>query len=165
VREDSMRRFVLVFLVTGVSMSLFAASAGADPPDRHQLDFTDRFSTTGICGFRTTFTWVGTGYGTIFTDRDGDLVRQTDRIRERLTVTSGGGSHWVSGKDAYSITVRADGTFTRTGLWFHLKGPNGSVVLRDVGRLVVQDDEIVLMAGQHDWLNGDFDDMCAALSG
>jgi hypothetical protein len=49
-------------------------------------------------------------------------------------------------------------------LWFHLTGPGGSVVLRDVGRLVVEDDEIVLMAGQHDWLQGNFDDMCAALS-
>jgi hypothetical protein len=151
-------------LVTGLLFSVMAAPAAADPPQRHQLSFTESFSTTDICGFRTTFTWVGTGYGIIFTDRDGDFVRQMDRIRETLTVTSGGGTRWVSGKDAYTITQHADGTFTRTGLWFHLNGPDGSVVLRDVGRLVVADDGIVLMAGQHDWLQGNFDDMCAALS-
>jgi hypothetical protein len=49
----------------------------------------------------------------------------------------------VSGKGAYTITQHADGTCTRTGLWFHLTGPRGSVVLRDVGRLAVADDEIV----------------------
>jgi len=151
-------------LVTGLLFSVMAAPAAAEPPQRHRLSYTESFSTGDICGFRTTFTWIGTGYGIIFNDGEGDFVRQTDRIRETLTVTSGGGTRWVSGKDAYSITQNADGTFTRTGLWFHLKGPGGSVVLRDVGRLVVADDEIVQLAGQHDWLQGNFDGMCAALS-
>jgi hypothetical protein len=137
--------------------------ANAEPPQRHQLSYTERFSTSDICGFRTTFTWVGTGYGIVFTDAAGDFVRQTDRIRETLTVTSAGGK--VSGKDAYAITERADGTFTRVGLWFHLMGEGGGTVLRDVGRLEMRDGEIVMSAGQHDWLNGDFDALCAALSG
>ena len=159
-----MRRFFPAVLITGLMVSVLVTPAGAVPPQRHQLSFSEGFSTADICGFRTTFTWVGTGYGTVFTDANGNFVRQTDRIRETLTVTSHGGTRWVSGKDAYSISQWADGTFTRSGLWFHLAGPQGSIVLRDVGRLVIEDDEIVRMAGQHDWLNGDFGQLCSALS-
>jgi hypothetical protein len=142
-----------------------AGPAAANAPQRDQKSYVESFTTSDLCGFPTTFTWVGTGYGTVFTDANGEFVRQTDHIRETLTVTSAGGDRWVDGKDAYAITQRADGTFTRVGLWFHLSGPGGGAVLRDVGRLVMtQDGDLVHLAGQHDWVQGNFAGLCNALS-
>lgn len=157
-----MRKTVPVILAVGVLL-LAGPTANAQPPQRHRLSYTESFSTSDICGFPVTFTWVGTGYGIIFTDATDDFVRQMDRIRETLTVTSAGGERSVSGKDAYTIAQYADGTFTRVGSWFHLIGDGGGVVLRDVGRLEMAGSEIVMATGQHDWLNGDFAALCSAL--
>lgn len=154
-------------MMLGQSFVLVAAgSAAADPPERHSLSYDDVFVTRDFCGFRTKFEWVGTGYGIIFTDSNGNFVKQRDRIAETLTVTSLRSGKSLSGKNHYTISFNAeDGTFTRVGLWFHLNSPGEGVVLHDVGRAVFDSDgNLVFEAGQHQWLEGDIQGMCRALA-
>ncbi len=129
------------------------------------MSYDESFTTSGICGFPTRFEWVGTGYGTIFTDAAGNFVSQRDRIRETLTVTNTHTGVWLSGWDAYQISVDAQYTFVRVGLWFHLTSPGYGVLLHDVGRAVFSDGELVSRGGAHDWLDGNFEALCSALGG
>jgi hypothetical protein len=146
--------------------ALTAPDALSLAPERHVLSFDELFSTEDFCGFPTRFEWVGTGYGTVFTDADGNFVRQRDRIGETLTVSHPAADTSVSGSDHYSIQFRAsDGTFTRVGLWFHLTLRGGGLILHDVGRVVFDDEgDMVFDAGQHQWLSGDVRALCDALA-
>jgi hypothetical protein len=134
-------------------------------PERHSLSYDESFKTSDICGFSINFEWIGTGYGTVFVDNQGEFVRQLDRIREALIVTNVKTGARVSGHDAYQLTG-TEKTLRRTGSWFRLGAPGMGIVLRDVGRVVVTSDgEITALAGRHQWLTGDFNALCHALAG
>ena len=163
-----MRRLAAFVGATTIALStseLLAPTAWSLAPERHSLTYDDAFTTDAFCGFPTQFEWVGIGYGTIYTDPEGTFLRQRDRIAETLTVSNPVAGSSVSGRDHYSIEFLAvDGTFTRVGLWFHLNLPGGGVVLRDVGRVVFNEDgDLVLVAGQHQWLSGNLDALCDVL--
>jgi hypothetical protein len=151
-----------------VIVGLFAATLAGSPasalsPERHSLTYDETFKTSEICGFSIEFEWIGTGYGSVFVDGDGDFVRQLDRIRETLVVTNVKTGAAASGRDAYQLTGTKE-TLRRTGSWVRLGSPGMGIVLLDVGRVVVTSDgEITAIAGRHQWLNGDFDLLCQAL--
>lgn len=156
-----MRAVVVASIVVA---TLVAGSASASPPQRHSLSYDDRFKTSDICGFSIEFEWIGTGYGTIFVDGDGEFVRQLDRIRETLIVTNVKTGATVSGHDAYQLSG-TEQTLTRTGSWFHLGAAGTGIVLRDVGRIVVTSEgEVTAIAGRHQWIDGDFGALCHTLA-
>jgi hypothetical protein len=145
-------------------LALSSGVASATPPERHVLSYDDTFTTTDVCGFRISLRWIGTGYGTVFFDRNGDFMRQMDRIRERLIVTNVSTGESVSGHNAYQL-AGTEKTLARTGAWFHVRGRGIGIVLRDVGRTVVTwDGDVIAVAGGHQWLEGDFDALCRALA-
>jgi hypothetical protein len=163
-----MRRLAALAGATTIALSasaLLAPTAWSLAPERHSLTYVDAFTTDALCGFPTRFEWVGTGYGTTYTDVDGTFLRQRDRIAETLTVSNPVAGSSVSGSDHYTIEFLAvKGTFTRVGLWFHLNLPGGGVVLRDVGRVVFNEDgDLVFIAGQHQWLSGNLGALCEVL--
>ena len=153
-----------LLVVPTVVAALVGGPAQATPPERHSLSYDDTFETTDVCGFPIELEWVGTGYGIVFFDRDGDVIRQLDRIRERLTVTNLDTGAAVSGHNAYQLTGNEE-SLTRTGSWFHLGAPGAGIVLRDVGRIVVTwEGEVRAIGGRHQWIAGDFAALCRALA-
>ena len=152
-----------VLVVSIVVAALMGGSAYAAPPERHSLSYDDSFETSDICGFPLRFEWIGTGYGTVFVNADGEFVRQLDRIRETLIVMNPETHEALSGHDAYQLSGTEE-SLTRTGSWFHLGAPGMGIVLRDVGRIVVTDGEITALSGRHQWITGDLDALCDALA-
>jgi hypothetical protein len=154
----------VVLVVPVILATLVSGHASATSPERHSLSYDESFETADICGFPTMFEWIGTGYGTVFLDRDGDFIRQLDRIRETLIVTNVDTGATVSGHDAYQLFGNED-SLSRTGSWFHLGAPSAGIVLRDVGRIVVTwGGEVMAIAGRHQWLAGDLAKLCHTLA-
>jgi hypothetical protein len=147
-----------------VVAALAGGPASATPPERHSLSYHDSFETTQICGFSIRLEWIGTGYGTVFVDGDGQFVRQLDRIRETLIVTNVETRETVSGHNAYQLSGTEE-SLMRTGSWFHLGTPGTGILLRDVGRIVVTSEgEVTALAGRHQWIAGDLEALCHALA-
>ena len=52
------------------------------------------------------------------------------------------------------------------GVVFRITVPGSGAIFLDVGRFIIDldDDSLVFLAGQHQFLEGDLDGLCAALS-
>ena len=85
-----MRRIALGAALLALSMSVSAGIAGADPPNRYDIDVSFSNSNTAICGFPIQLTGRATGYVMEFYDRSGQVQQVLYHLTEYLTLSANG---------------------------------------------------------------------------
>ena len=105
--------------------------------------------------------------GKRFFDADGNFVRFVEHVwgTDRLYNPENGKS--VSGTiNSGEILDRVDGTVRQNGSIFRITVPGAGAVFIDVGTYIIDldTDEVVFLAGRHDYFAGDTDALCAALA-
>ncbi len=102
---------------------------------------------------------------TFFFDNEGNLVGAQNHGKGRGIVTNS-----VTGKSAIdrgTFTVFLDfeeGTMTTTGTFDIITVPGEGIVFKDAGRIVFDaDDDVIFVAGTHDFWLGDPTALCAAV--
>ena len=104
--------------------------------------------------------------GTAHFDQAGNVVRVVEHIWgvDRLYNPDNGKS--LSGSfNQGEIVDPVEGHVAVNGIIFRITVPGAGVVLLDVGRFVFTfDDQLVFIAGQHQFLAGDLEGLCAALA-
>ena len=105
--------------------------------------------------------------GTEHFDQDGNLVRVVEHIFgvDRLYNSETGKSLKPASFNQGEIVHPIEGQVAVNGVIFRITVPGAGVVLLDVGRFVFTfDGDLVFIAGQHQFLAGDFAGLCAALA-
>jgi hypothetical protein len=112
----------------------------------------------------TTWTWY---------DAKGQVVRQKQHgeTRETWYLESGSG-RTLRGAASYEVETLTPGKALYqglelwTGVFWHVFGPRGGTVFLDAGLEIIDwrlPQPMVKAVGRHDWLDGRFDALCAAL--
>ena len=105
--------------------------------------------------------------GTEHYDQQGNLVRVVEHIFgvDRLYNSVTGKSLKPASFNQGEIVHPIEGQVAVNGVIFRITVPGAGVVLLDVGRFVFTfDGDLVFIAGQHQFLAGDFAGLCAALA-
>jgi hypothetical protein len=165
----------LLGVVAGVAASLVvsAGPAAAAPPEH--FEFSDSYVFDVDCGdFQATVEGALTGSVTVFSDEQGDFVREFDRIRAPRDV-------WTNLATGKTIVVRGefnqtytaipgtdDVTVTITGFRYMVNEPGSGATVQEVGRIVYAEPEeltVLFAAGVHDLAIGEDvePELCAAL--
>jgi hypothetical protein len=158
-------RRVAVFLAGAIVALMSASPVAAIQPERFFVEFDDQFTDTEACGFPIEVRLVGSFSGSLFFDKEGNLVRVQAHGEDVGTVTNPangktatGVDHWLERFDVES------GEFAILGLFFHLNVPGHGIVLLDAGHIRFDaNGEVLHLAGPHQAFVGDFSALCAAL--
>jgi hypothetical protein len=153
--------------VAVVSMVGIAADAWAVPPVHISGSFSgdDPIADCGTFEVRDEFALNFSG--TEHFDRDGNVVRVVEHIFgvDRLYNSETGKSLKPASFNQGEIVHPIEGQVAVNGVIFRITVPGAGVVLLDVGRFVFTfDGGLVFVAGQHEFLAGDFAGLCAALA-
>ena len=159
----SFRRAILLSIFFVVT----ALPAIAKPPEVIGPLHDEGASTIGSCGTFDVVDHFDLNYTLRFmVDQAGTQIRLVEEVWGVDTLTNS-----VTGKSLpgpYHNNTFVDfrtGTVMLTGLIFRVNLPGVGALFFDVGRVVIAaDGEIVASAGRHDFFDGDFDALCAALS-
>lgn len=140
----------LVTLLTLVAAGAFAAPAAAVPPTQQTIVQHNVVEDQGqACGFPVRWTIDLTVERTRYFDDAGNLVRIIDHVREENTVENlATGEVLREGPDAFQQMISfEDGTVqvAINGLALNLQGEQ----LKDVGRVVLENQVILFSAGPH----------------
>jgi hypothetical protein len=134
-------------VVAGVGLG---ATAHASPPEHFSYDFTDDFVDFEVCaaeGFGVHAIQQEHGEVTIFSDREGNFVRGVAHVDLKFTIDANGIT--LTEDDQINIFFDADG-HREVGLWAHIHGPGGGIILIDAGQLVFDaDGNLVRAPGRH----------------
>lgn len=153
-----MRRLATLAVGVVLASTLAIAPAAAVPPVTQTFDFAD--SIEGLaddCGLNLRWDISGSVDRTLFFDRDGDVVRIIDHVREANTITNlDTGETLQEGPDSFQqlIDFNEDGTVTLTiaGLSVLVNQGTGEVV--DAGRVVLffgpGGPSVLDISGRHD---------------
>jgi hypothetical protein len=165
----------LALAAATLSLCLAASSAAATQPIRESF-LTPPYSGPVLdvsgspirCGDDTVIA-AGIIHGTVTTyyDATGDLVRTKihGKVEETWSLASGSGKE-LRGKANYNVFTLQPGMEKWTGVFWHVIAPGVGSVLLDAGLEIIDwsNPEIVVVRhGKHQWLDGDFDALCAAL--
>ena len=143
-------RIPLVSLLAVAALGASAAPALAVPPTRQTIVQHNVVEDQGqACGFPVRWTIDLTVDRTRFFDDEGTLVRILDHVREDNTVENlASGEVLREGPDAFQQVITFEGGTPRVainGLALNLQGEQ----LKDVGRVVIENQVIVFSAGPH----------------
>ena len=143
-------RIRLVALLTLAAAGALAAPASAVPPTRQTIEQHNVVQDNGeACGFPVRWTIDLQVERTRFFDADGTLVRIIDQVREDNTVENlTTGFVLREGPDAFQQMITFEGGTAQVavnGLALNLQGER----LKDVGRVVIENQLIVFSAGPH----------------
>jgi hypothetical protein len=142
-------RIRVITLLTLVAAGVFAAPAPAVEPTRQTITQHNVVQDNGeACGFPVRWTIDLTVERTRYFDADGTLVRIIDHVREENTVENlATGKVLREGPDAFQQVITFDGgvSVAINGLALNLQGEQ----LKDVGRVVIENQLIVFSAGPH----------------
>jgi hypothetical protein len=156
-----MKRAIVLGSVMALLLLVFAAPAGAVPPE----EFTDSFDITIVSDEACPgafVNYVGEVRGKVYFDQDGNPLRMVSHVKE--VGTYGGFGTTLTGKDSYTETAYGDGSWVTTGLYSKVTVPGSGVVFLDVGRVSFSPDTGFTVAGRHDWF-GNFGPLCEAVGG
>ncbi|MDP9295414.1 MAG: hypothetical protein M3O88_01795 [Actinomycetota bacterium] len=131
-------------------------------PEIKPVDDTFSF-TPDICRFPVKATTRITGTEILFFDDKGNVLRDVYHFFAYAVWTNPRSGKSVTEADHLTTVAFPDGGFAEVGLNFHLSLPSGRTVLIDAGKLVFGDEGIVFQAGKHQFEDGDFAAVCAAL--
>lgn len=138
-------------LLALAAVGALAAPAAADQPTRQTIVLHNVVEDQGqACGFPVRWTIDLTVERTRYFDREGNLVRIIDHVREDNTVENlATGEVLREGPDAFQQVITfEEGGVTRVainGIAVNLRGEQ----LKDVGRIVLENGVIVFSAGPH----------------
>ena len=135
-------------------------AAAAAPQTTSERDIDETIVSDDFCSFPLVFHFVGRVEVKTYFDRDGTPVRARLHGSEVATVTNPANGKSVSGHEVLNtFTDLTDGTSVQVGIPIHW----GSALI-DAGRVVLDaDGAIVSISGNHERIEGDFTDLCAAL--
>ena len=144
-----MRPLVAALLMLAAAGAL-AAPAAAVPPTRQTIVQHNVVEDQGqACGFPVRWTIDLTVERTRYFNADGQLVKIIDHVREDNTVENlATGKMLREGPDAFQQVITFEGGVVRVainGLALNLQGEQ----LKDVGRVVIENQVIVFSAGPH----------------
>jgi hypothetical protein len=144
-----MRTWLVMLLALAVCGAL-AAPAAAVPPTRQTIVQHNVVEDQGqACGFPVRWTIDLTVERTRYFDNQGNLVRIIDHVREDNTVENlTTGDVLREGPDAFQQVITFEGgtvSVAINGLALNLQGEQ----LKDVGRVVIENQLIVFSAGPH----------------
>ena len=98
-------------------------------------------------------------------DAAGNPIRDTVFIQFAGTLTNPLNGKTLSDTDSYTVFFDLQaGTITGVGLTFHMRIPGGGVAVLDAGRLFIDNDGNLTLAGRHDYGYGGNEVICAALT-
>jgi len=146
------RRLMTLCGVAAVAVLCGAAPAFGNAPERFTYDNHDAFVDTETCaadpwGFDLHATEHAYGFVTVFTDSNGDFVRAINHLNLDFQISANGLT--LTERDQITMIFTADGR-REIGLWTHIQGPDGGMVLRDAGQLVFDtDDQFLYARGPH----------------
>jgi hypothetical protein len=161
------RRITLTALAAGVIVMLGAVPhAWAVPPVKISGSFVGN-DPIADCGTFLVWDEFELNFsGTEHYDQAGNLVRVVEHISgvDRLYNPDNGVSFSGSYSQSEIVDV-VEGQIAVNAIIFRIAVPGAGAVFLDVGRLVFTfDDELVFIAGQHDFFEGDLAGLCAALA-
>ena len=153
-------------------MMIGAVQAGAVPPETATEDFVEEleFSEGEVCDFPVKVTFVGSARARLFVNKDGNPKKAIVHLSDHGTFTNAATGESVSGHDAwteiYVPTVEDPDTVTSVGLSIHFNVPGAGIVFIEAGKVVFDGEtgEVLVAHGKHQFLDEDFDAICAALS-
>jgi hypothetical protein len=128
------------------------STAHASRPEHFDYDFDDEFVDTEVCaaepwGFDVHATQHEHGEVTGFFDGEGNFVRGVNHIDLSFTISANGIT--LIERDRFTVFFDEDG-HREVGLWTHIQGPDGGIVLLDAGQLVFDADGNLMRApGRH----------------
>lgn len=160
----ALRRGVLIAALVAVGSGLAAPVSAAQPYLEPLSDAGTEVISCG--GFDARFTRSFTGTISVFVDGAGEPIRVliVAHMVGSLENLSSGLTLPLRGDSIVAIDL-ADGTFAFTGNVLIGNRAGTGAVLKDVGRIVFDAaDEIILWAGPHDLIAGGADALCAAVS-
>ena len=162
-----MRAVFLALRITAFAVALLAATqvAHAAPPEIFTFQFDRTFTDTRMCGFPIEAHDKGTVRIAFHFDQDGAIQWvnvTTSRYRITLTNPENGVSLWTPSPE--HILETAYDT-TNTGLVIRFVLPGAGLLALDAGRVVFENDGGVSFTGPHMLLEGDVEELCAALAG
>jgi len=161
-------RGVLAGLAVGV-VSMFGTVAGAwAVPPVHIAGSEQGNDPIADCGtFEVWDEFTLNFRGTEHYDRDGNLVRVVEHVwgTDRLYSPDTGKSLSPASYNQGETVDLVEGQVRVSGVIFRITVPGSGAIFLDVGRYIIDFDEgLVFLAGQHQFFEGDFDGLCAALS-
>jgi len=105
------------------------------------------------------------GRVTTFYDEAGNPIRDSVFIQFTGTLTNPLNSKTLTDTDSFTIFFDLqEGTVTGVGLTFHMKIPGHGIAVLDAGKIFVDEDGNVTLAGRRDFEYGGAEVICAALS-
>jgi hypothetical protein len=164
---------VLSTVVTLVGLGPAASLAGANTITRSIYPVDDSFTETYLCGFRIREHYEGTFQVIRYFDANGDEFKEVDLpYGGAFTVTfSAHGVAVTTRAQAFSLltTYNPDGSIesaTFRGEVFNFVIPGQGTVALDAGRYMFDSEgNLTFEAGHHQFLDGDLQELCQALSG
>jgi hypothetical protein len=152
--------------MAGLGLVGTTESAGAHPPEREEFPFSVRFVDDEICAFPIEFSFEGTIKITRYFDENGNLIRVHALASDNASATNLDTGTSATGHEVSSVWFDMDGSETISGLPIHLNTPGHGAVLIDAGRLELDSSGTpTFIAGPHQGLEGDYGELCIALSG
>jgi hypothetical protein len=162
------RRLVATSIAVVIAAVFLNVSAGASAstPTIKPIDDTFSFTFRGVCSFPIRIRTHLTGTEIILTDREGNPTIDANHLFVYAVWKNPlSGKTVIESDHLDGVLLPDDAGFLELGLNFHLQLPSGPVVLIDAGRLVFDGDgNLLFEAGNHQFENGDFGALCAALS-
>jgi len=157
--------FLLAMAAAAVALVLATAASGAEP-----LIVTGSLSgpqetSSGLCGFPLTLNFVGTFEVKLFFDEEDTVIRATLHENDVATATNPANGRTLTGHEVLNIQKDVLGaTEANMGLGLHFNVTGGSALV-DAGRIVInQVGDVLFIAGNHEFLEGDLAGFCAALA-
>ena len=100
---------------------------------------------------------------TTFYDNAGNPIQDSVYIKFTGTLTNPLNGKTLTDTDSYTVFFDENG-ITGVGLTFHMRIPGGGVAVLDAGRLFIDNDGNLTLAGRHDYGYGGNEVICAALT-
>lgn len=160
-RQVRMGRLAAAALGAILVVLLQATGAHAAAPNQIREMFTASLPDETTCSFTIDLTFQVTVVGREYFDKRGNFERAT--FRNSLVGTDSANGFTLPESDHFVDFIRADDTVKQVGLPVHIKLPNGSVLIRDAGYILIgPDGSITFTHGPHPFLTGDVAQYCAA---
>jgi hypothetical protein len=143
-------RFLVVTSFLAVAVNMFAAQgASALTPQRVHFSFSDShtFPAGTLCDFTYHQSFSVTGFDVLFLDDEGNVVRDQMHAVATITHTNKGTGYFLTETDVENSTTYGPANFGRTvGIQWHLRNPDGKIVLTVAGRLTYQLDPFQIIS-------------------
>ena len=165
----NLRRLISVSIASTLIVGILALSPGtsvAAAPEIKPVDDTFTFTIQGICSFPIRVRTHITGTELLFMDAAGNVTEDVIHFFVYAVWKNPDSGRSVIEQDhLMSMVPPDDQGFLELGLNFHLSLPSGGTVLIDAGKLHFDNEgNLVFEAGNHQFEDGDFGALCAALS-